>query len=34
MKRTKQGLIFSSLILLSLCGLSSCLGDKGNMTTS
>lgn len=34
MKKTKQGLIFSSLILLSLCGLNSCLGDKGNMTTS
>ena len=34
MKNVKQGLIFSAIALFSLCGLNSCLGDKGNMTTS
>ena len=34
MKNVKQGLIFSAIALFSLSGLNSCLGDKGNMTTS
>ncbi len=34
MKKMTKGLLFTVFATLSLCSLNSCLGDKGNMTTS
>lgn len=34
MKKMTKGLLFTVFATLTLCSLNSCLGDKGNMTTS
>ncbi len=34
MKKTKQTLLLTAFAVLTICSLNSCLGDKGNMTTS